>query len=231
MLENLYNVIFNLYSYDQTSRNNIGGIEKTAIFKSSQSAYYTYLRGGEQYKFGKNNVVAKYRLFCQPIEVNSSDLVQIQNLWFRIVAIDPCSNFDHHLEITLKALGSQSIVVESGWTWGEEHPLIELPESWKLWTFAGTMNEATNTGAWGELEVRAVNNFVSPVKDSVWVGNKYISLSYDDYNTCGHNSGRIVSWRGSNTIFSQDDVVIPWILYSGELATSLRYLQVRCGIY
>jgi len=235
MIENLYNVTYNLYSYEQTGRTNIGGVEKTAVFKSSAPAYYTYIRGGEQYKFGKNNVIAKFRLFCAKTNIKSTDIINIQNLWFNIIGIDPCSKFEHHYEVTLSAIYPQNIQQESGWTWGEQNPIIETAEEWN-WYLKETNIPATTTGIWGEMEITSMQQVVSPVKDSGYTGNKYIELSFDDYDTCLHNSGQKIWWRGSVTIFNHadDEVIGPvWTAYTvgSTVNTNLRYLQIMCGIY
>ena len=233
-IQDLYNCTFNLYSYEETGRNDLGGIEKTAVFKSSQRGYYTYLRGGEQYKFGKNNVIAKYRLFCDELNIKSTDIVQIQNLWFNIKSIDPCSNFAHHYEITLRAVSTQDIIQETGWTWGEQFPIKELPEVWTTWKYKESNVMADNDGIWGRLLVTGTKQFVSPVKDVGWIGTKYIELSYDDYAHGSSNSGKKICWRGSNVLFAQDsnEIVGPvWTLYSNTVLTDFRYLQVKASIY
>jgi len=99
-IQSLYGEKCNIYSNEVTSFDNIGGQIRTSVIKfADQKCYYTQLSGRERSYLGKNNVVADYRLFCDFINIESTDIIFIRNRWHNIVNIDNCLN--HHLEILL----------------------------------------------------------------------------------------------------------------------------------
>jgi hypothetical protein len=234
MFTGLLNRSFDLYSNAITSSDVYGGQTRTPVIKLlNVPCHFTYLTGREQALYGKRNIQATHVIFCDPTDVKSTDLVYVEGLYWSIQYIH-LSGLDHdnHMEILIRAVNApQDIQYEYGWTWGEQNPSPQLPVSWRNWTFENTLNEATNTGAWGELELTSTLKFVSDVKDTGDTSSKQITISYDDYDICTFNSGKIIWWRGQNTSFSQDDALIPWTLYNGTINTSLRYLQIRAGIY
>lgn len=106
-IQDLYNSIFSLYSDELSVRDNIGGVTRILSLKQGNiPCYITYIGGQEQYTpYGKNNVIADYRLFCDPIEVKSTDVVRIVDddgdNQYNILYIDDCDDLQHHFEIDL----------------------------------------------------------------------------------------------------------------------------------
>ena len=234
MFTSILNTSFDLYSNEITSSTAIGGQIRTLTLKQATiPCYFTYLTGAEKNLYGKRNIKADYRLFADLLDIKSTDIVLVDSKYYNVSFINQSGlQLDHHLELLLIAVKSpQDIALESGWTWGEQNPSPEIAESWETWTYLNSTTEARNTGAWGELELRSMENFVSPVKDTGDLATKYITLSYDDYDICTHNSGKIIWWRGSDTSFNQSDVLPAWNFYSGSFCTTYRYLQIKCGIY
>ena len=116
-----------------------------------------------------------------------------------------------------------------GWTWGEEFPSPETRESWLVWKYKESAQQAKIVGgAWGQMHVLYDNEFVSTVKDTGGLRPKRIRITFDDYNA-GSGGGSIY-WRGSETSFAQDSDEIAgpiWQNYSGWFITNLRFLQVK----
>lgn len=117
-IQSLYNSIFHLYSNESTGRDNIGGIIRTAALKQGNiKCYCTYLSGEEVYEYGKNNIVATHRLFCNPLEVESTDLVRIidddGDNWYNITYIDDCDDLQHHFELALLYIKAPQEILES----------------------------------------------------------------------------------------------------------------------
>jgi len=230
----LLNRSFDLYSNSISANDVYGGVTRTSAIKQSNvPCYMTYLSGKEQALYGKRNIRPTHVIFCDLLDIKTTDLVYIEGHYWSIIYIHESGlEHEHHLEVLIRAVHApQDIKYEYGWTWGEQNPTPEDPVTWKNWTYENTLVEARNTGAWGELQLQANEKFVSDVKDTGDTSSKQITLSYDDYDVCTHNSGQKVWWRGSNTLFTQDNGIILWTAYSGTFNTSFRYLQVRVSIY
>jgi len=241
MIEDLYNHSFNIYSVDITGKNTYGGINTVIVLRQSAiPCYFTYLKGGEGYGLkygGKEQVIATHRLFCSKLYIKTTDIIYIphKNLWYEVTGINNCNNMANHYEVAVKSYESpQCLNLRYGWTWGYQYPVGTTEEEWTTWNYKESIQEATNTGAWGLLKLTGLKQFVSPVKDSGSNASKTITLSYDNYGTGIHNCNRIIWWRASNTLFgqSEDQVTGPvWNLYVGAFSTGFRYLQVKVSIY
>jgi hypothetical protein len=114
-LNSLYNTSFDLYSNELTGRNSIGGIIRTAVLKQANiKCFFTYLAGREDYLFEKNNVYATHRLFCNPIQVESTDIILHDGNWYDIKFIDETFITDganvHHFEIKMVACRAPQVV-------------------------------------------------------------------------------------------------------------------------
>ena len=113
VLQDLYNDEFDLYSYDQAGRTNIGGVEKTPILKQANiSCYSTELDEDTFYLYGKTQVIATHRIFCNLLsDIKSSDKIYIHGpaLWADILFIDNCNSQDHHLELAVKTIKAPEI--------------------------------------------------------------------------------------------------------------------------
>lgn len=113
-----------------------------------------------------------------------------------------------------------------GWTWGcETPPTSTTPVVWTVWKYRESATEARNSGAWGDLQLRDYDSFVSDVKDSLHTRYKSIKFTYNDCDI-GDTPPKIY-WRGSDTEFAQDDVLPSWTQYTGWINTTYRYLQIR----
>jgi hypothetical protein len=84
------------------------------------------------------------------------------------------------------------------------------------------MNEARNTGAWGQLELGMGESFVSNVVDSGGLRQKRIILTYNTESGSGS-----LYYRFSNTPFNQDDMLPNWVLYTVPVVGDFRYYQIR----
>jgi len=135
------------------------------------------------------------------------------------------------LEILDKIISAQDVKVEFGWVWGEENPLEEFEsEVWPVWIVEGSLVEARNSGNYRELQLEYMDRFCSDVKDCGGVYSKSLEISYDDYDIGDYFGTKRLYWRGSNTSFSEDDVGIEWIVYSGKIKSDLRFLQVMAEV-
>ena len=123
-IEDLYNSVYSLYSDEITGRDAIGGLTRGLVLKQANiPCYITYLAGQEQYTpYGKNNIIADYRLFCGAIEVKSTDIVRIidedGDNQYNILYIDSCDDIDppHHFEIDLLLIKAPYEIYESSST-------------------------------------------------------------------------------------------------------------------
>lgn len=114
MLQDLYNDTFSLYSYGQTGRNDIGGVEKTAILRQANiSCYATEIDEDTYYEYGKDTVKATHRLFCDLLStIYSSDKIYLTgpSLWADILFIDNCNSMDDHMELALLTIKAPEVV-------------------------------------------------------------------------------------------------------------------------
>jgi len=112
-IQDLYNDEFDLYNYDQTGRTDMGGVEKTAIIKQANiSCYSTKLEGDTFYLYGKTQVIATHRIFCNLLaDIKSSDKIYIHGpaVWADILFIDNCNEQFHHLEIVIKTIQAPEV--------------------------------------------------------------------------------------------------------------------------
>lgn len=132
-IQSLYKYKFNLYEDSISSRNAIGGLNRTLTLKSSNiSCYFTHLSDYEQYTYGLKNIEATHRLFCDPIDVSSTDIIKISNRYYNIKYIDNCNNMGHHYEILLLI---------------NQHPLIEEYSS----SSSSSMDEYMSSSSSSEL--------------------------------------------------------------------------------
>lgn len=115
-IESLYNSVFYLYTNEITGYDSIGGVTRSAVLVNSYPCYYTMLTGSKQVAFGKNNIVSTHRLFCSPIDIETTDLVYINQEWYEILYIDNCNNMGHHYEIYLYRADAPQILDDSSST-------------------------------------------------------------------------------------------------------------------
>lgn len=109
-LNSLYNSSFDLYSNEIIGRNSIGGIIRGAVLKqASIDCFFTYIGGDEAYVFGKNNIPATHRLFCNPLEIETTDIVQIDGNWYDVKYIDD-TFMSNHYEVKLLATKAPLVV-------------------------------------------------------------------------------------------------------------------------
>lgn len=116
MIQDLYNITFNLYSNEITSYDVIGSEIRSLVYKDSKSCYCTSLSGKKEVYNGKFNILADYLLYCDPLDIKTTDLIYINLMedngasgWFQIVYIDNCNNMSHHFEIYLLSIGAPQI--------------------------------------------------------------------------------------------------------------------------
>jgi len=231
----LLNRSFDLYSNAMTA-DVYGGQTRTPVLKQQNvPCYFTYLTGKEQALYGKRNIRATHVIFIDLTDIKTTDLVYIEGRYWSISYIHESGlDHDNHLEVLIISVDAeQDIQYEYGWTWGEQNPSPELPVTWRNWTYVNTLVEATNTGAWGQLQLHSGDHFVSDVKDTGDISLKQITISYDDYAVGSHNSYRKIWWRGDNLVFAQDNNIITWnyIGTGGTISTGLRFIQCKVGIY
>ena len=227
----ILNKYFDLYSNEITGSDDFGGVVRTPILKEERIlCHVSYKSGQEKSLYGKINIDADYILCCDMIEVKTTDLIYLDGDKYTISYIHSSGlERDHHLEILIKSINApKETKYESGWTWGEENPVTQLPLVWTTWTFRNTLIEARNTGDYGQLQVRGLEKFVSEVIDTGWK-KKEVHLSYDDYDVGDHNCFDYIYYRSSNTEFEQDDVLPEWYLYGGKFTSSNRYFQLMVG--
>ena len=114
MLQDLYNDTFDLYSYEQTGRNDIGGVDKATVLKeASIPCYSTEIDEDTFYEYGKTQVQATHRIFCDLLaNIGSSDKIYITGpaLWADILYIDNCNAQDNHLEIAVMTIKAPEVV-------------------------------------------------------------------------------------------------------------------------
>lgn len=114
MIQDLYNDSFNLYSYGQTGRNDIGGVEKVPVPKEMGiPCYATEIDEDTYYEYGKNQVQATHRIFCNLLaDIASSDKIYLtsSSLWADILYIDSCNAQGHHLEIAVITIKAPEVV-------------------------------------------------------------------------------------------------------------------------
>jgi len=107
-IQDLYNTTFDLYSYEQTSRTNIGGVNKSTVLKQAGiPCYETELNEDTFYQYGKTNVQADHRIFCDLLaNIKSSDKIYCYGtgFWYDILFIDYCNMMEHHVEIYCKTI-------------------------------------------------------------------------------------------------------------------------------
>jgi len=98
-----------------------------------------------------------------------------------------------------------------------------------VWKIKETVNDARDSGNWGELQLGSGEEFVSDVKDMGSVLTRYLILTYDDYAS-GSGSGTLY-WRGQAAGFDIDDDEVSgptWEEYTGPANKTWRYVQVMC---
>jgi hypothetical protein len=106
MLSDLYDATMTLYSYEITDRGANGGIIRTLVpLTSNVPCYITPISGNETYKFGKNNIIGDFRMFVDPMEISTTNLVKVVDefgtTWFNVLYIDNADDLDHHFEVDL----------------------------------------------------------------------------------------------------------------------------------
>jgi hypothetical protein len=112
-IESLYNSVFHLYSNEITGYDSIGGSIRNAVFQNSYACYFTMLSGNKQIVFGKNNIVSTHLLFTKIIDISTTDLVRINDLWYEVTYVDNCNNMNHHLEIYMYRADAPQILDDS----------------------------------------------------------------------------------------------------------------------
>lgn len=114
VIQDLYNDSFNLYSYGQTGRNDMGGVEKVTVPKEiGIPCYATEIDEDTFYEYGKTQVQATHRIFCNLLaDIRSSDKIYIVGpaIWADILFIDNCNAQDHHLEIAVMTIKAPEVV-------------------------------------------------------------------------------------------------------------------------
>ena len=106
MIQDLYDATMTLYTYEITAHDSIGGIVRTLVpLTANVSCYVTPITGNEFYKYGKQNVMADFRMFCDPMEVKTTDLVKVVDefgtTWYNVLYVDDADELNHHFEIDL----------------------------------------------------------------------------------------------------------------------------------
>jgi hypothetical protein len=102
-----------------------------------------------------------------------------------------------------------------------------LAEKWDGWKYMNSSTQARFTASYGYLKIGHSESLVSPVRDRHDTMDISIRISQND---CKGTQTATVYWRGSNTIFAQDNSEIAWIPYNGAVNTSYRYLQIRTEV-
>ena len=206
--------------------------ESYQVVYSNIPARVNYKVGRETLSNGKIQNTPTYRIYLptQLTIYNSDVIVDIKrDLYYDILYINKMDRA-HHLQIDTKL--SNSLISPSGWVWGYNGAALSLlEESWITWMDDGTSTVATNTGDWGQLRITGLDKFVSPVKDTGDSNSKTITLEYDTYDTGSSNGNKYIWWRGDYSPFKQDNIVIPWTVYTTAFVTTKRYFQVKVAIY
>lgn len=110
-IQNLYFSKFDLYTDALSGRDSIGGVTRSVILNTASiSCYFTKLSADEIYRYGKNNVIATHRLFCDKIKIKTTDVVLFKGNWYNIKYIDRCNRMDHHLEILLLGIKAPQVI-------------------------------------------------------------------------------------------------------------------------
>jgi hypothetical protein len=115
------------------------------------------------------------------------------------------------------------VYFNTGWTWGEEHPLVQEGAPWDEWKDA-LGSPAVFDSSWGRLQLLAGETFYSSVKDFRTAVLKHLEIVVNAYQT-GTGIGTI-EWRGSATSFAWDAVLPAWEPYASG-TKAWRYVQVR----
>jgi hypothetical protein len=114
VLADLYNDTFDLYSYSQTGRNDLGGVERALVEKQMGIAcYQTEIDEDELFQYGKLQVVATHRIFCNLLsDIASSDKIYLHGpaLWMDILFIDNCNAQNDHLEIAVLTIKAPEVL-------------------------------------------------------------------------------------------------------------------------
>jgi len=105
-IDNLYDAVMSLYTYQISSQDAIGGVIRTLTASTANvSCYITPIQGNEEYKYGKQNVVADYRMFIDPMEIKTTDLIKVVDefgtTWYNVLYVDDCDDLGHHYEVDL----------------------------------------------------------------------------------------------------------------------------------
>ena len=110
MFDNLLNTTFDLYTNAIVSVDTYGGVNRSMVKVGTYPCYVTMLSADELVVYGKTNVISTHRLFCNLVDIKTSDVIYVNNSWFNISYCDYC-NF-HHLEIYLYQATAPQIITE-----------------------------------------------------------------------------------------------------------------------
>lgn len=210
-IEDFYNSIFYLYSTPITDRSSIGGIVRTVQLKQSNiPCYITYISGEEQVKYGKNNIVATYRLFCNPIEIDSTDVVRIidedGDNWYDVAYIDNCNDMDHHFELNLIGIKAPQEILESS---SSSSSSSSLDSSSSSSTSSSEGYSSSSSSSSSEAYSSSSSSFVpdsssssssSSLDDNLWTPDLLGStlklwLDADDADTITQSGGLVSQWN------------------------------------
>ena len=107
-IQDLFDATFSLYSYEMGTQDAIGGVTRTlTLIQANVAGYITPISGNEVYQYGKQNVYADYRLFTNPMEIETTDIIKIVDdfgtTYYNVLYVDNCNDMpvEHHYEIDL----------------------------------------------------------------------------------------------------------------------------------
>ena len=100
----MWNLV-DIYRNDLTSliTDAVGGYSRTSsLYLSDLHCNIQLLSGEEMVIYGKNNIKAKYRMYCRPsFEIRSTDLIKYNGDFYEVLMIEDQCSLNHHLLIIL----------------------------------------------------------------------------------------------------------------------------------
>jgi hypothetical protein len=120
ILSSFYTFNAKLYSYDLTGRTSTGGLVRTLIELKSFKCYATLLKASDQIIYGKSNVVSTHRLFLDPLDISTSNIIYITDSqlvgWYGIAWINNCVEYIpamknlRHMEVLLYKVDAPEVI-------------------------------------------------------------------------------------------------------------------------
>ena len=146
-----------LYRYDLTSNvpDDLGGYSRAAVLVvSGIPCNIQYLTGKEQILYGKNNIPAEYKIFCNN-GLNGANYIETTDLiyavvsgvskWFNILFIDNSCILNDHLRIFVKCTEAPQIVYPDSSS-SESSSSSSYIENWSSSSSSSSESSSSSSG-------------------------------------------------------------------------------------